>query len=253
MQSLLVQRDQLATLIGVEEAKLGEVDTVLTVTPREYDEAALLREAAEKPPGPQGRARELQAAQAGLTSARLGRLPYVTRLGERHVQSASARAKSVRCGHAGRAPAAHGRSRGRPAVQRPGGAELGLLRRARHDARNAQRPRRSCCAAQNAYDVLQRNLAGEVHEAALTYQQALASEAVARPRVASATENMKLTQQKYNVGSATILDLIDAQVQLQRAQSQRGLRAGRDPRGRGAASTASAAAATEPGEGGALA
>jgi outer membrane protein TolC len=31
---------------------------------------------------------------------------------------------------------------------------------------------------------------------------------------------VKLTQQKYNVGSATILDLIDAQVQLQRARSQ---------------------------------
>jgi len=30
---------------------------------------------------------------------------------------------------------------------------------------------------------------------------------------------MKLTQEKYNVGSSTILDLIDAQVQLQTAQS----------------------------------
>jgi outer membrane protein TolC len=74
--------------------------------------------------------------------------------------------------------------------------------------------------AQNAYDVLHRNLAGEVHEAALTYQQVLASEAVAQAAVASATENMKLTQQKYNVGSATILDLITAQVALARAQSQ---------------------------------
>ena len=32
-------------------------------------------------------------------------------------------------------------------------------------------------------------------------------------------ENLNLTQQKYNVGSATILDLIDAQVQLARARS----------------------------------
>jgi outer membrane protein TolC len=68
--------------------------------------------------------------------------------------------------------------------------------------------------------VLRRNLAGEVHEALLTYQQALGAEAVAGSAVESATESMKLTQQKYNVGSATILDLIDAQVQLQRAQSQ---------------------------------
>jgi len=38
--------------------------------------------------------------------------------------------------------------------------------------------------------------------------------------VESASENLNLIQQKYNVGSATILDLIDAQVQLQRAASE---------------------------------
>ena len=42
---------------------------------------------------------------------------------------------------------------------------------------------------------------------------------MARRGLESATENLKLTQEKYNVGSATILDLIDAQVSLQRAQS----------------------------------
>jgi outer membrane protein TolC len=80
--------------------------------------------------------------------------------------------------------------------------------------------RAQLATAKDAYDVLQRNLAGEVHEAALTYQQVLASETVAEAAVASATESMKLTQQKYNVGSATILDLITTQVALERAQSQ---------------------------------
>ena len=42
---------------------------------------------------------------------------------------------------------------------------------------------------------------------------------MAQGAIESAAENLKLTQQKYNVGSATILELIDAQVQLQRAQS----------------------------------
>jgi outer membrane protein TolC len=42
---------------------------------------------------------------------------------------------------------------------------------------------------------------------------------VAQRALESSEENLKLTQQKYNVGSSTILDLIDAQVQLQRAQS----------------------------------
>ena len=35
------------------------------------------------------------------------------------------------------------------------------------------------------------------------------------------TENLKLTQQKYNVGSTTILELIDSQVSLTRAAATR--------------------------------
>jgi outer membrane protein TolC len=58
-----------------------------------------------------------------------------------------------------------------------------------------------------------------VHQALLAYREAIARDQVARRALESATENLKLTQEKYNVGSATILDLIDAQVQLQRAQS----------------------------------
>ena len=44
-------------------------------------------------------------------------------------------------------------------------------------------------------------------------------EGLARQTLESATENLNLVQQKYNVGSATILDLIDSQVQYNRAQS----------------------------------
>ena len=53
----------------------------------------------------------------------------------------------------------------------------------------------------------------------LTYREVMEGYNVAQRAIDSATENLKLTQQKYNVGSATILELIDAQVQLQRAQS----------------------------------
>lgn len=42
---------------------------------------------------------------------------------------------------------------------------------------------------------------------------------VAQDQVASAEEDLKLSQEKYNVGSGTILELIDAQVALQRARS----------------------------------
>ena len=59
-----------------------------------------------------------------------------------------------------------------------------------------------------------------MHQALLAYNEAAERHQVAKSAIESATETVKLTQQKYNVGSATILDLIDAQVVLQRAQSE---------------------------------
>jgi outer membrane protein TolC len=41
---------------------------------------------------------------------------------------------------------------------------------------------------------------------------------VAQENVAAAEEDMKITQEKYNLGAATILDLLDAQVSLKTAQ-----------------------------------
>lgn len=41
---------------------------------------------------------------------------------------------------------------------------------------------------------------------------------VAEEIVASATEDLKITQEKYNLGAATILDLLDSQVSLKRTQ-----------------------------------
>ena len=69
-------------------------------------------------------------------------------------------------------------------------------------------------------DALMRNLEGEVHQTLLGYQEATEREALARSALSSALENMNLIQQKYNVGSSTILDLIDAQLQLQRSASE---------------------------------
>jgi outer membrane protein len=229
-QSLLVQRDLLATQIGVEEARMGEVDTVLTFTPREYDEGALLREAAAARPDLKAARAQLQAAKAGLNSARFARLPYLSAsgsatynpfrsavqksygdfpvtddagnvIGTVHDPVTSTRLKSDRQ-LSGSLALSWDFFDGLATDGRVAGARAGLLR------------------AQNACDLLERNLAGEVHEAASTYRQVLASEEVAEAGVASATESLKLTQQKYNVGSATILDLITAQVALERANSQ---------------------------------
>jgi outer membrane protein len=66
-------------------------------------------------------------------------------------------------------------------------------------------------------DALLRNLEDEVRQTLLIHQEAKEREAVGRVALASARENLNLVQQKYNVGSATILDLIDSQVSLLRA------------------------------------
>jgi outer membrane protein len=242
-QALLVQRDLLAMQIGVEEARLGEVDTVLSFTPRELDEAGLVREAAANRPDLKAAALQLRAAKSGLMSARLARLPYVTLAGSAgydlftsfsqtsygtttvygpdYVDLADGPTPLVRRDVLGEIPTPG--TSGNSKVHRQYGASISLnwdvFDGLGMDSRNAA-ARAQLLRAQNAYDVLHRNLAGEVHEAALTYQQVLGSETVAQAAVASATENMKLTQQKYNVGSATILDLITAQVALARAQSQ---------------------------------
>jgi outer membrane protein len=214
LQSLLVQRNALASFIGVEESRLGEVDTVLAVAPVAYDEASVLREAEENRPDLKAARAALGAARSGVWSARLGWLPYVTVAGSVVVDPFS----DTKTFDADGIPtSAHSEADRRVS----GSVALNwdffdpLTRSASSAGARAQLLR-----AQSNYDVLRRNLAGEVHQAALTYEQALASEGLASTAVASAAENMKLTQQKYNVGSATILDLIDAQVQLQRAESQ---------------------------------
>ena len=74
--------------------------------------------------------------------------------------------------------------------------------------------------ARETRDLLRRNLASDVSQALLTYTETVEGDRVARRALESAIENSNLTQQKYNVGSSTILELIDAQVQLQRARSQ---------------------------------
>ena len=70
-----------------------------------------------------------------------------------------------------------------------------------------------------AYERKRLDVEVEVREAISAARQANEGIDVAESGLASAEEDLKLSQEKYNVGSATILELIDAQVQLQTAQS----------------------------------
>jgi len=64
-----------------------------------------------------------------------------------------------------------------------------------------------------------RNLtASRVKTAYLDIDQLNEQKTVSSENVAAAEEDLKITQEKYNLGAATILDLLDAQVSLKQAQ-----------------------------------
>ncbi len=228
VHSLLVGRDELATLVGVEASKMADVDTSLSFTAHAYDEASLLREAEANRPDLQGARASLKSAQAGLRSANLNRLPYVTlnygldyRPRSNFKQTAFDTLNLItgRIGPLDTPLVTSGGSRRDLDYQVSVSLNLDLFTGFQTEAGIAD-ARANLMRAQDAYNVLARNLSAQVHEAWLTYQQALTSEAVAEVSVASAVENLRLNQEKYRVGSATILDLITAESTLASAQSQ---------------------------------
>lgn len=229
-QAITIQRVNLATAIGIREQELGEIDTLLTIEVREFDEGALLAEAERSRPDLQAAEAELRAAKASISAARFQRLPYITVAGSAQFKPKSTQAFTSPVTIEDTTPPADTatfqidvpQSASRES-ERVLGASISLnwdfFDGFATDARIAS-ARARAMRAQDNRDVLRRNLESEVHEALLVYREAIVRDEVARRALESAEETVKLTQQKYNVGSATILDLIDAQVQLQRARSQ---------------------------------
>lgn len=219
-----VQRIALARLLGVRESGMGEVDTLLAASPIEVDEPALIAEAAKNRPDLQAADNELISAKASVNSARFLRLPYITIGGQVALQSSSTSTfdQPAQDSLGAEIPGSSLTSNTRLETDRSYGGQValnwdffdGLATDARIAANRARQMR-----AQENRDALYRNLESEVHQAVMTYREAMEGDRLARRTLESATENLKLIQEKYNVGSSTILDLIDAQVQLQRAQS----------------------------------
>jgi outer membrane protein TolC len=85
--AVTVQRIALARLLGVAEARMGEVDTVLTANVIEVDEPSVLAAAIKSRPDLMAADNELSAAKAAVNSARFLRLPYVTLSGQAAFQS----------------------------------------------------------------------------------------------------------------------------------------------------------------------
>lgn len=220
-QTVVSQRNVLAQIIGVPEEKMGPVDTTLTVAPIDVDESAIQTEAAKSRPDVQAAEAQLRAARASLRAAHFARLPFVSANGS-YSFSPFSTFRNRQLDTSGVALPTPVITSGRNESDNSWSASLGVTLPIFTGGATESRilsSRASVLRAEDRRNALQRNLEAEVHLAVLQYQQALAQDEVARQAVASAEENLKLTQQKYNVGSATILDLIDAQVQLQRAQS----------------------------------
>jgi len=221
-----VQRIGLANVVGIDETQLSEVDTVLTPDPKEYDEAAVLAEAERARPDIQAAEAQLRAAQASLRSANFLRLPYLTVTGSTEYQPKSAFKTTTldtidASGKRNKlAPpfVATGNSKSDLQLSAQVGLTWNLFNGLANESQIAS-ARARLLRARDSRDALRRNLAGEVRQTLLTYREVIESYKVAQRAIESATENLKLTQQKYNVGSAAILELIDAQVQLQTAQS----------------------------------
>ena len=241
-QSVISQRISLAELMGLRESELAEVDTVLTAEVRDYEEGALLQDAARARPDLKAVDAEWRAARAAVLSARLSRLPYVTvssfiDFSPRRTFTQKSFGTFYILGreHGDHTPDDYivrdtlgtvidPVTTGRSQTDRTFGGQIALtwdlFNGFATDSRIAS-ARARLLRADEARNALNRNLEAEVHQALLAYREAAERGRVATSSVESATENLKLTQQKYNVGSSTILDLIDAQVQLQRAQSDR--------------------------------
>ncbi len=215
-------RIHLATFLGIAEGEMSAVDTTLVAERRTYDAAAVLAEARASRPDLEAAERDVKAAQAGLNAARWRRLPA---LDVTAAASFPAKTKSE-------SEIAFADSNGNFSDRQVQDVEntsdtrysatlafsVPIFDGFATDAQIAS-ARARLLRSRETRDALLRNLDSEVRQALLQYQEAVEREVLGRRTLESAAENLNLVQQKYNVGSSTILDLIDAQVQLQRAQS----------------------------------
>jgi len=218
--NVTISRVNLASLIGLQEPQMGDVDTVLAVSPRHYDPDSVLVEAGKNRPDIMAARSELAAARSQLTSSYL---TYVPALVGRGTWDLDPKTENETKGYLDTTyptgprkvdinseNTVHREWAGSVTV----GLQIGFL-----NPSFTQTARARVLRAEEGLAAAQRNLVGEVKQALLVYTQAIEGEKVAQRALESAREDLKLSQEKYNVGSATILDLLDSQVALSRAAS----------------------------------
>jgi outer membrane protein TolC len=218
--AITTTRNDLAILLGIEASSMGDIDTVLEVAPQEYDEAAILAEAEQSRPDILASESEVVAAGAAVNAARFQYLPYVTVSGSASFNPTSTNkfipADDLSSGPDTTVSTVEVDNVVRGTIALNWDFFDGLATEAQKAQARARQMR-----ARDTRDALRRNLAADVRESLLLYREAIEALRLAERAMESAVENNNLNQQKYNVGSSTILELINAQVQLQQAGSQR--------------------------------
>jgi outer membrane protein len=213
--AVVTQRIALAQYLGMSVSSLGDVDSSLVSRASSVDAAAVLAEARRNRPDLLAAEASLKSAELGMRSANWSRLPSVSLSGSWTPKSTSSAKQFQDAAHVS---SVSGSSEAKDAWGGQLAVRLNLFDGLATEARVAS-ARAQLLRARESRDGLLRNLEGEVQQVVLGHQEALEREALTRTALAAASENLNLIQQKYNVGSATILELIDSQVQLQRAQS----------------------------------
>lgn len=210
--AVLSRRIALADQLGLSEAEMAPADTTLRATVQAFDTEQVIAEATGNRPDLAAAEAEYNAAAASLRAANFRRLPYLSLGGSATFNSRTDGVQSlvdttlVLSSFSERDRQYYG------SISLNWNVFDGLATDAAIAAARARKMR-----AESAFRQLRRNLEGEVRQVLLAYREATEGLQVAARALESAEESHKLIQQKYNVGSATILELINAQVQLQRA------------------------------------
>ena len=199
--TVVLERARLARLMGQDPNDDLEAARDVSTSPTVVDSAAVLDEAIRNRPDLKAAEASLAAANANVGAARADYLPTLRgRLSYTHSDSVFTLS-------------------GEPSRNLTLGLDLPLFS-SFYGTKGAIRASRAARnQARYALDRLRLDVAVEVREAIANARQANEGLLVAADQVASAEEDLKLSQEKYNVGSGTILELIDAQVALQRARS----------------------------------
>jgi len=198
---MVIERARLARIVGQDPNDDLAAARDITPTPASVDSAAVFNEALANRSDLKAAEAALAAASASVGAAKAGYYPTLD--------------ASLGYTHTDYDPTLSGfRTRsGRLALNVP-------IFSAIYGTRGSiQQNQAAANQSRYALDKKKLDVQVEVRESVSTARQANEGLTVAIEQVESAREDLKLSQEKYNVGSGTILELLDAQVALQRARS----------------------------------